>query len=892
MLGSFNSGTLGFGVVLRAKDAFSREFAKFRKELDLSGIAVDRFERKTRNAGAKLAAIGGLSIGLRGAGQLMKDLSNVAGEYEQIETAIKSIAGGELIGGRLIDDLRQYTLESPLGFEELVKNAKKLLAHGIPISDVMDDLKMLTELSAGVGLDKFPFLALAYGQTMAGGRATGQENLQFVNAGIGIRKEVAKLYKDQGGAAMSAAAKELKAEDVKKALYNLTKEGGKFHNLINSQMQTFKGLMSVLADSMYFLKVEMGTVINERYKGILKSMTLLAEQFVNFLLSDRGKGTILALLKVFEVIAIGTFVAALFAGTKFLMYMTGFLLPQATKQTFMLAVMNNRLGRAFGIIFRSVLRLRFAFYNIVLTLAMIGSAVFVLHRAFQSLFHTDYINRFMLIMSTFFELVKNYKTLYTNKKGEGFMIGGDSTLSSDTINKLYANPGTAKFAIGLFVIYADIKRMVFGIAQGMFAILEVAYNIAATIGNAIKKMLEFFGLLDPDDLGGHDTLGGFGFINDKLITNIGRFIGVFLGIKIVYKIVKDLIDAFRLFRKVFRTLRPTNLRRMFATSSIGRGLHRLTKQGSFLHTVFQEVGYAIQGAGRRIKNFTRDTWRMLKAMFRLRRMNFRRNLRISIPPRLIAASSLISRLGWRLRDFNNRIRNSRIGYFGRQLRASFARTGLGRLTARLRRFFTLSRRTRVSVRRLGRAMHLAFSNAVLRIRRALTAIRMMAAGLRRAIVASRIFMWVTNRGLTQIFSKILLIPALILMGIMVLKVAIEELVKWVMDKAPWLAGWFGMSEEEAVEEGKVKAEEDEAKGKTTDFYPAGSPGAAGGGGKLTGDPIRKPYDWEIVPFSAAPGKPVKSGGEDLTPVIKINIDGREVATAIDEVNKKRDEGGR
>lgn len=886
MLGSFNSGTLGFGVVLRAKDAFSREFAKFRKELSLTGIAVDRFERQTRNAGAKLAALGGLSIGLRGAGQLMKDLSNVAGEYEQIETAIKSIAGGELIGGKLIDDLRQYTLESPLGFEDLVKNAKKLLAHGIPVSNVMDDLKMLTELSAGVGLDKFPFLALAYGQSMAGGRATGQENLQFVNAGIGIRKEVAKLYKDQGGAAMSAAAKELKAEDVKKALYNLTKEGGKFHNLINSQMQTFKGLMSVLADSMYFLKVEMGTVINERYKGILKSMTLLAEQFVTFLLSDRGKGTILTFLKFFEVMAIGTLIATLFAGTKFLLYMTGFLLPQATKQTFMLAVMNNRLGRAFGVLFRSVFKLRFAFYNIVLSLAMIGAGVFVLHRAFQSLFHTDYIKRFMLILTTFFELIRNYKTLVSKDDKNGFMIGGNSTLSAETVNKLYANPGTAKFAIGLFVIYADIKRMVFGIAQGMFAVLEVAYNIASAIGNAIKSLLLFFGIIS-DDTGQQDVLGTFGFMNDKLITDIGRFIGVFLGIKIVYKILKQIIDAYRILKKVLRTIRPTNLRRMFVTSRLGRLIHRFTKEGTLLSNVFKEIGYALNSVGRKMKDFTKSTWQLIKAFFRLTRMRIRSNLRRTFNPRhgdILSNRQVYwqSRFEWLRRKF-------------RDFRINFRQTGLGRLMKRFTNLFRLSARTRVRMRRLGRNMRKGFRDARQSLRGLVTAMKSYTWVQRTAIVAQKVLNWVSRKGFNSIFKKLILFPAMILLIFSLLKVGLQRIADWVKNKFPWLAGWFGMTEEDVKAEEEATKKKDEETGTTRKKVPAGSKESTGGKffDKKTGT-------WKIMPMpvksvtTMGEGKPTTKPGEGTVteaPKIDVYLDGDKVGKGVMKAMKKKEEAG-
>jgi hypothetical protein len=181
MLGTFSSGKVGFGVLLTAHDAFSANFKKFRTELSLTQAASSKFATTLSRSAASFGVLAGMSFGALGVAGLLKDAAMVAAEYEQIEIAIKSIAGGDIAGGSLIQELRNFTLKSPLQFEETIANTKRLLAYGVPLKDVMGDIKMLTELSAGVGLDKFPFLALAYGQTQSMGKLMGQEVLQFAN---------------------------------------------------------------------------------------------------------------------------------------------------------------------------------------------------------------------------------------------------------------------------------------------------------------------------------------------------------------------------------------------------------------------------------------------------------------------------------------------------------------------------------------------------------------------------------------------------------------------------------------------------------------------------------------------------------------------------------------
>ncbi len=101
-------------------------------------------------------------------------------------------------------------------------------------------MNTLGDITAGVGKDKMPQLILAFGQVRAAGKLTGQELRQFTEAGVPLLEELGKT--------MGKTATQVKEdmenglapsfEVVETSLANMSKEGGKFHNLMQKQSQT------------------------------------------------------------------------------------------------------------------------------------------------------------------------------------------------------------------------------------------------------------------------------------------------------------------------------------------------------------------------------------------------------------------------------------------------------------------------------------------------------------------------------------------------------------------------------------------------------------------------------------------------------------------------------
>lgn len=579
MLGSFSSGNIGFGVLLSAQDAFSANFQKFRNELKLTSAASADFSNKLSKTASSLAVFSGLSVGIVGLGIAINEIATLAGEYEQLEIAIKAMSGSAAVGHKLLGDLRIFSLESPLNFKDTVEQTKRLMAYGLEVKDVMRDMKMLTEISAGVGLDKFPFLALAYGQTL-GGTITGQEINQFANAGVGIYKELDKIRGWKPGTARSQTAKALTPEVIREVLMSLVNEGGRFHKLMEKQLNSWAGQVNRMKESIYFLKVDIGRVVSSRYLNGLKRLNKLTSGLNEFMQSKRGNATIQSFLKLFEAIGATVLLVTLGLIVKTMFLLTGFLLPTAIKETFMLALANNQLGRATNILFASFIRGAGVLFHTVFVLGQIAFFAFVAHQALKKMFGTNYLNDFWNILSGAFELIQNYNP-----------ATGKSLLSDETLNVLSGIKGGLPLAVKLFVIFADIRRIVVGIGQGILWVLGKFYNVLAVVGNIFLKIAQIFGFFKESD----DVVGG-GFMNDSAALNIGRLIGFIIGLKMVYKLAKGIYKTLVFIAQIRKV--PAFLKGKFLGF---KDSVKNKKDAIFNSNIFKELGYAFSSLAAKAK---------------------------------------------------------------------------------------------------------------------------------------------------------------------------------------------------------------------------------------------------------------------------------------------------
>lgn len=195
-----------------------------------------------------------------------------AGTLEQADIAFTTMLGSGEKAKQLLKDLSDFAQKTPFELTGIRQTAKQLLAFGISSNDMIPTLKMLGDVASGVSVP-IEQVAYAYGQVRTANQLYGTELRQFMNAGIPILDELARMY----GVTASEAKKmteegKISFGDVEKAFQNMTGEGGKFFNLMDAQSGSFLGKMSNLSDTISKFMETAGKPLLEQFKPIVEKL--------------------------------------------------------------------------------------------------------------------------------------------------------------------------------------------------------------------------------------------------------------------------------------------------------------------------------------------------------------------------------------------------------------------------------------------------------------------------------------------------------------------------------------------------------------------------------------------------------------------------------------------
>lgn len=193
-------------------------------------------------------AIGGWSIG-----KFVNQMMQVRGQYQQTEMAFKTMLQSEEKADALMKQLIRTAAVTPFGVEDVTEGAKQLLAFNVAAEDVNKTLIGLGDVAAGMGLN-LKDLVMLYGTTIAKGKMDTMDLYQFLNRGIPIADEIAKVMGLDVTNAIKEVQKQIKAGKVTsdifiQAMQSMTAEGSKFGGLMEAQSKTITGQISNIEDA-------------------------------------------------------------------------------------------------------------------------------------------------------------------------------------------------------------------------------------------------------------------------------------------------------------------------------------------------------------------------------------------------------------------------------------------------------------------------------------------------------------------------------------------------------------------------------------------------------------------------------------------------------------------
>ena len=260
-----------------------------RELLNLIGFEVDESQMKKANSKVK-GFVGGLA---KGFGILTGVVTAVGGlalksaiDIESLNAEFEVMLGSADKARKFTEDLQKMADFTPFDDKALAKNARTLLAFGVSQEKIFPSLQMLGDV-AGRDAEKLSSLTLAFSQVSSGGKLTGQDLLQFINAGFNPLSVLA----EKTGKSMSELKDEMSkgaisADMVAEAFKIATSEGGQFFGNMEKQSQTLGGLISTLVSKFNRMLAKVGMALIEPAKIVVKQLTDLIENELLTIVDD------------------------------------------------------------------------------------------------------------------------------------------------------------------------------------------------------------------------------------------------------------------------------------------------------------------------------------------------------------------------------------------------------------------------------------------------------------------------------------------------------------------------------------------------------------------------------------------------------------------------------
>lgn len=273
-------------------------------------------------------AIGGWSVG-----KFVNQMMQVRGQFQQTEMAFKTMLQSEEKANDLMKEMIHTAAITPFGVEDVTNGAKQLLAFNVAAEDVNKTLIGLGDVAAGMGLN-LQDMVMLYGTTIAKGKMDTMDLYQFLNRGIPIADELAKVMGLDVNNAIAEVSKQIKAGKVTsevfiQAMQSMTSEGSKFGGLMEAQSKTITGQISNIEDAIEQMFNELG----KSQEGIINA----------------GLGVVSYLAENWKSVGNAVMVAATAYGSYKAVLMTVNALQVLNTKVLRLAVVEKRASAAAGI---------------------------------------------------------------------------------------------------------------------------------------------------------------------------------------------------------------------------------------------------------------------------------------------------------------------------------------------------------------------------------------------------------------------------------------------------------------------------------------------------------------------------------------------------------------
>ncbi len=198
----------------------------------------------------------------------------VAEKIENAQIAMTGLAGSAENATAIITHLKNLSVSSGLGFDELTAATKKLMAIGVSAEKIEPLIRSIGDVAAGTGAS-LSDMAEVFVKAEGRGSITAKELKSLTAQGIPIVAELARQFGTTAeGVKQLAANGQIGFAQLQKAFESMSGPGGRFAGLMDQQANTVGGVWKRIATSIGFSSAEIIMQLEEAFdlRGILQSV--------------------------------------------------------------------------------------------------------------------------------------------------------------------------------------------------------------------------------------------------------------------------------------------------------------------------------------------------------------------------------------------------------------------------------------------------------------------------------------------------------------------------------------------------------------------------------------------------------------------------------------------
>lgn len=263
---------LGLGQIDSQIKSLEQKLQSLTRTSEKEAKSIENLVRNTTSAIAAYASIATAT-------NFIGDIVRVRGEFQKLEISFRVMLKSKEAADKLLEQAVELAAKTPFTLQDVGTAAKQLLAYGFAAGSIVDNIKTLGDVSAGVGAPLGDIVYL-FGTLRTQGRAFTKDITQFTSRGIPIIEELAKQFgvtKEEVFGMVEAG--KVGFPEVEQAFKSMTSEGGLFFNLMQEQSKSLTGQISNLKDAYFQMLNEIGKSNEGLFSEAIQGATALVKNY-------------------------------------------------------------------------------------------------------------------------------------------------------------------------------------------------------------------------------------------------------------------------------------------------------------------------------------------------------------------------------------------------------------------------------------------------------------------------------------------------------------------------------------------------------------------------------------------------------------------------------------